>query len=208
MRLVVFGAGGGTGRLLVARAAAAGHRVVAVVRDPARLGPVPPDVTVVAVDLTDPAAVAAAVRDCDAVVSLIGPGAVRGPTTVRSDATAGIVAAMRATGVRRLVVVTAAGHTTDGDGPLVRFLLKPLLSTLLRHSFADMRRTEEIVRGSGLDWTLVRPPRLTDGPHTGTYRTEVDRNVRGGLRLSRADLADFLLGCVDSTPGRVVAVAY
>ncbi|MFG2057581.1 NAD(P)-dependent oxidoreductase [Micromonospora sp. NPDC048930] len=208
MRLAVFGASGGTGRLLVARAATAGHQVVAVVRDPARLGVVAPGVTVLPADVTDRAAVAAAVRDCDAVVSLLGPGAVRGPTTVRGDATATVVAAMRDTGVRRLVVVTAAGHTTAGDGPLVRFLLKPLLSALLRHSFADMRRTEEIVRGSGLDWTLVRPPRLTDGPATGTYRTAVDRNVRGGLRLSRADLSDVVLRCVESAPGRVVAVAY
>ncbi|MCW3842025.1 SDR family oxidoreductase [Micromonospora yasonensis] len=208
MRIAVFGASGGTGRLLVERAAAAGHQVVAVVRDPARLGAVSPDVTVVPADVTDPAAVAAAVRDCDTVVSLLGPGTVRGPTTVRSDATATIVAAMRETEVRRLVVVTAAGHTTDGDGPVVRFLLKPLLSRLLRHSFADMRRTEAIVRGSGLDWTLVRPPRLSDAPGTGRYRTAVDRNVRGGLRLSRADLADFLLRCVDSPAGRVVAIAY
>jgi putative NADH-flavin reductase len=208
VRIAVFGASGGTGRLLVERAAAAGHQVVAVVRDPAQLAAVSPEVTVVPVDVTDRAAAADTIRGCDAVVSLLGPGAVRGPTTVRSDATDTIMAAMRETGVRRLVVVTAAGHSTDGDGPATRIVLKPLLSALLRHSFADMRRTEQIVRGSGLDWTLVRPPRLTDGPHTGTYRTSVDRNVRGGLRLSRADLADFLLRCVESAPGRVVAVAY
>ncbi|SCL56098.1 Putative NADH-flavin reductase [Micromonospora eburnea] len=202
----MFGASGGTGRLLTAQAAAAGHQVVAVVRDPARVTAA--DVTVARADIMDPATFTAAIRGCDAVVSLLGPGPVRGETTLRSRGTRSIVTAMRDAGVRRLVVVTAAGHTTDGDGPLTRFVLKPVLGALLRESFADMRRAEEVVRHSGLDATVVRPPRLTDGPRTGTYRTAVGHNVRGGLRLSRADLADFLLRCADAPVGEVVAVAY
>lgn len=208
MRITVFGATGGTGRLLIGQARAAGHQVTAVVRDPARLTGTPHEVTVAQIDVMNPAAVAAAIRGCDVVVSTLGPGAVRAPTTVRSHATASIVEAMRAEGVRRLVVVTAAGITTDGDGPLTRLLLKPVLGAVLRHSFADMRRTEDVVRSSGLDWTIVRPPRLTDGPHTGSYRTAVNRNVGGGLRISRADLADCILRCVTLPVWTSVAVGY
>lgn len=74
---------------------------------------------------------------------------------------------------------------------------------MFEHATADKRRMEDVVRASGLDWTIVRPPRLTDGPRTGTYRTATDRNVRGGLRLSRADLADYVLRCLtDRGPTR------
>ncbi|MET8908912.1 NAD(P)H-binding protein [Micromonospora sp. NPDC004551] len=195
MKLAVFGASGATGRLLVEQACAAGHQVTAVVRDPDRLRRSHPLLTVLCADVTDPAQIGPAVEDADAVVSTVGPGAVRAPTTVRADAVTGIIRAMHSGSARRLIVVTAGGIVTDGDGPLTRLLLKPILGRVLRHSYADMRRTETIVRDSGLAWTIVRPPRLTDGPYTGTYRRAVNRNVRGGLSISRADLADCILRC-------------
>ncbi|NUW32328.1 SDR family oxidoreductase [Nonomuraea sp. SMC257] len=198
MRITVFGATGGTGWRVVGQALEAGHEVTAVVRDPAALerhdlrGP---RLTVVKADVMDPAAIRPAVAGHDAVVSAIGPRG-RGPTTVCADATASIIEAMEAEEVRRLVVVSASGFVREGDGPLTR-LVKPVLNRLLRHAFADMRRMEELVRASGLDWTIVRPPQLTEGPRTGSYRSAIDRNVRGGVRVSRADLADCVLRCLD-----------
>ncbi|HEX6499703.1 MAG TPA: SDR family oxidoreductase [Micromonosporaceae bacterium] len=201
MKITVFGATGGTGRLLVRQACEAGHQVTAVVRDVSRLTGAHPLLTVVQTDVTDPDALGPAVKGADAVICTLGPRGVRAPTTVRTDAVASIIRAMRAEGVHRLVVVTAAGIVTDGDGPLTRLLLKPILRRVLRYSYDDMRRTENVVRASGLRWTIVRPGRLTDGPWTGRYRRAVDRNVRGGLSISRADLADCLLRCaVDGGP--------
>jgi uncharacterized protein YbjT (DUF2867 family) len=78
---------------------------------------------------------------------------------------------------------------------------------LLKYSFADMRRTEDLVRVSGLEWTIVRPPMLTNGPRTGFYRRVVDRNVRGGIRVSRADLADCILRCVADRSPRNAAIS-
>ena len=196
MKITLFGATGGTGGQMIQQACEAGHEVTAVVRDAARLTRSHPRLTVVQADVIDPTAIAPAIAGSDAVVSVLGPREVRVPTTVRSDAVTSMVTAMHAEGVRRLIVVTAGGIVTEGDGPLMRLVLKPVLGTILKHSFADMRRTEDVVHASGLEWTILRPPRLTDGPRTASYRSATDRNVRGGIRISRADLADCILQCL------------
>jgi putative NADH-flavin reductase len=194
MRLTIFGATGGTGRCLVDQALAAGHEVTAVVRDPARL-PVPPgpQLSVVTADVFASAEIGLAVTGADAVLTALGPRG-SGPATVQRDSLRSITKAMRAAGVRRLIAVSGTIVADDGDGPLLSLLIKPLFrATFLRHVCADMRDGEAEVRGSGLDWTIVRAPALTDQPATGHYRRATDRNVARGLRLSRADLAGCLL---------------
>ncbi|GAA2719127.1 SDR family oxidoreductase [Actinocorallia aurantiaca] len=208
MRLTVFGATGGTGQHLVRQALDAGHHVTAVVRNPGGLPRHPLLETVVA-DVMDSAVIGPALTGRDAVVSALGPRG-KGETTVCSDGARSISTAMRAAGGRRLIVVTASGHIVDeGDGPFTRNLVKPLLGRFLREAFADFVRTEQVVRDSGLDWTLMRPPRLTDGDPR-PYRTAVDRNVRGGITLARADLAHAILNVLDdsTTVGRTVALGY
>lgn len=210
MKLAILGATGGTGTHLVRQACAAGHDVTAVVRNPARLGDDHPNLTVVEANLMDPAALGAAFAGHDAVISAMGSRDGRAPTTVCADSAAAIVVAMREHAIRRLVVVSNSGmHVDQSDGPMTRLVVKPLLGRILKHSFADMRRMEELVRASGLDWTIVRPPMLTNGRRTGRYRTAIDHNVRGGNRASRADLADQLLRClsVERTVRAAVAIA-
>jgi putative NADH-flavin reductase len=210
MKLVIFGATGGTGRQVVEQACAAGHVVTAVVRDPSAVTADRSNPTVVRADLMDPAAIGPAVADCDAVISAVGSREGRKPTTVCTDSAAAIIAAMREHGTQRLVVVSNSGmHVDDADGPVSRFVVKPLLGRVLKHHYTDMRRMEELVRASGVVWTIVRPPRLTNGPRTGGYRTAIGRNLRGGNRVSRADLADRLLRCLsdERTERATVAVA-
>jgi putative NADH-flavin reductase len=202
MKITIFGAAGGTGTRLLDLACAAGHEVTAVVRDPARLTGNDPHLTVVTANVMDLDAIGPVVAGRDAVVTTIGSREGRKPTTVQSDSTASIVTAMRHQGTRRLVVVSNSGMFTEGDGPLSRLVVKPILRRLLRHAWADMRRMEYIVRDSELDWTIMRPPMLTDGQRTGSYRTAADRNVRGGIRVSRADLADGILRCL-ADPGSI-----
>ncbi len=212
MRLTIFGATGGTGTQVVRQALEEGHEVTAVVRDSARLD-VPPHerLRVVTADVRDPAAVEPAIKGADAVVSALGPRG-RGPTTICTDGARAIAEAMGKAGTRRLVAVSAAGAYTDaGDGPVMRYLVKPLiLGPILKNAFADMRRCEEELRASDVDWTLVRPPQLTDRPATGRYRTAIDVNIRGGRQISRADLAACVLGLIanDSTVRHHVSVAY
>jgi putative NADH-flavin reductase len=212
MKLTIFGATGGTGSQLVQQALAAGHEVTAVVRDPSRLsaGDLRPEV--VRADVMDPAAIEQVVAGRDAVVTAIGSRTVRVPTTVCADSARSIVSAMERAGVQRLVLVSAAGLSADaGDGPVTRYVVKPLLlQRILKHPFADMRRAEEEVRASGLRWTIVRPPRLTDGARTGRYRRAEELSIRGGRSISRADLADSVLRLVEDpgTAGHVISVAY
>jgi len=201
MKLTVFGATGGTGEQVVRQACEAGDEVTAVVRDPARLRVAYPNLTVVRADVMDPASIESAIAGRDAVVTAIGPRDTK-PTTVTADSTASIVKAMAATGVRRLVTVSNSGMFTDGDDPVSRLIVKPIVWRFLKHAWNDALRAEEVVRTSDLDWTMARPPRLTDKPRTGSYRTAVGRNVLGGFTVSRADVADLILRCLGD-PGTI-----
>jgi uncharacterized protein YbjT (DUF2867 family) len=96
---------------------------------------------------------------------------------------------------------------TAGDGPVARMIVKPIVRRLLRHSFADMRGMEEVVRTSGLAWTILRPPWLTNRRPTGSYRTEANGNVRGGFQVSRTDLADCMLRCLTDQATSRVAIS-
>ncbi|GAA4904492.1 putative NADH-flavin reductase [Actinomycetospora succinea] len=205
MRIVVLGASGRTGREVVTQAVAEGHEVVAV----ARAGSdVPAGAMVVRAGFDDADALEEAVRGADAVISALG-GRGRGPTTVCTDGVSAVLAAMERTQVRRLVVVSAAGLPGEGDDLAVRWLVKPILQRVFRHPYADMARMEEIVRASDRDWTIVRPPQLTDGPRTGSYRRALDRHLAGGHRVARADLAAELLRLTreGDAVGHLVAVA-
>jgi putative NADH-flavin reductase len=199
MRLTIFGATGGTGTRLVEQALAAGHEVTAVVRDPARLTvPAQRRLRIVTADVMDPAAIQPAVAGADAVLSALGPRG-GGPTTVCQDSARSIIKAMQACGVHRLLAITGSMVTDAGDGPIARYMGKPLTRRLLRHTYADFRHAEDEIRASDLDWTILRPPSLTNKAALGSYRTAIDRNVRRGLTISRADLAAHMLILLDDT---------
>jgi putative NADH-flavin reductase len=166
MRLTVFGASGRTGRRLVEQALHAGYHLTAVVRDPARL-PVRHDrLQVLAADLLDATAIQPAVAGADAVAPALGPRSYWQASSIISAGTASILDAMRATGTSRLVVVSAAPVATDDHGTTLFYRL--LVGPLLRLGYADMAAMEDTTRRSGTDWTILRPPRLTNGPRTGT----------------------------------------
>lgn len=209
MRLTIFGATGGTGTQLVRQALDAGHEVTAVVRDPARLTvPEHAGLRVVRADVMDPDATVTAVEGTGAVLSALGHRR-SAPAHVCAEGVRNILAAMDKTGVRRLAVISAAGAYNDPGDPLVtRLVAKPLLQRLLREQFADAHEMDRQVRASGTEWTIVRPPQLTNGPLRGRYRTAVDRLV--GRRISRADLAHAILAALGDpgTIGHTLGVGY
>jgi uncharacterized protein YbjT (DUF2867 family) len=84
----------------------------------------------------------------------------------------------------------------------MRHLLSPLVTAALRDLYQDLALMEDMLAGSGLEWTVVRPPRLTDGPRTGAYRTAYGRNLRRGLTVSRADVAHLMLAAL-TRPGTI-----
>jgi putative NADH-flavin reductase len=220
MKLTIFAATGGIGRHLVGQALAAGHDVTAVARNPAAL---PAEVRTVRADLATapPADLATAVSGADAVLSALGPRS-KADYGIAATGTRAIAGAMQAAGVRRVVVVSAAPVGTlatprrprppkhdPGDGFVMRHLLSPLVTAALRDRYADLALMEDILAGSGLDWTAVRPPRLTNGPETGTYRTAHGRNLRRGLTVSRADVAHLMLAVLGQpeTIGQTIGIA-
>ncbi|MBB5854450.1 NAD(P)-dependent oxidoreductase [Amycolatopsis umgeniensis] len=192
MKLTVFGATGGVGSEVVKQALAAGHHVTAVVRDPSRLKVEGELLEVVVAGLSEHGALTEAVSGRDVVISALGARD-RAPTTVVTDGANAAVTAMRSAGNRRLLLVSASGAFVDGDAFFTRNFVKPLLGKLLKHAFADMVAAERVVRASDLDWTIVRPPRLLNGPHTGAIAVRTDGNVRGSYSIDRADVADYLL---------------
>ncbi len=220
MKLTIFAATGGIGRQILEQAIAAGHDVTAVVRDPKKLSE---QVRVVRADLAaaDPAALESAIDEAGAVLSGLGPRS-NAEAGVAAQGTQAIVRAMQATGVRRIVVVSAAPIGTvpspgrpkpprhdPGDGFFMRHLFSPLGKAALRTHYADLARMEDVLRESGLDWTIVRPPRLTDKPLTGIYRTAYGQNLRGGWSVPRADVAHLMLRVLDQpeTIKQVVGIA-
>jgi putative NADH-flavin reductase len=197
MNLTVFGASGRTGRLLL-DLALPHHTVTALVRDPAKLDLQHPNLRVVQGDLGDPARVAEAIAGADAVVSVAGK-----TKTSRHDLLAvsarHIVSGMREHGVTRLVTLLGAGVSDPGDLPpsLGRRFMLGLMGLAAKGMVEDASQHAETLRESGLDWTIVRPPRLTDGAASGELR-------HGYLSLgpmnsiSRADLAAFILDLATS----------
>jgi putative NADH-flavin reductase len=221
MHLTIVAATGGIGRELLRQALAAGHEVIAVVRDPSKITD---PVQVVRVDLADadPAALQSAVKGADAILSGLG---------ARSTAEAGvawrgtqaIVDAAEALTVRRLIVVSAAPIGTvpsparphpprhdPGDGFFMRHLGAPFARTMFRTHYEDLARMEDVVRASDLEWTIARPPKLSNKARTGRYRTALGHNVRGGFSISRADVAHQMLHSLDQpeTVRQVVGMAY
>lgn len=192
MKLVVFGATGGAGSEIVEQALAAGHQVTAFVRNPAKLNLRHDNLTLFQGDVMDAAAVEQAIAGQEAVISALGP--TRPPVAgMMETAARNIVAAMNKHGVRRLISTTGAGVRDPQDQPkLFDHLMMGLLRLLAKDVLADSAANGAVLRGSNLDWTIVRFPRLTNGPHTGKYRAGyVGKD--SGSQLSRADGAEFVL---------------
>ncbi len=192
MKLTIFGASGRTGQHLLRQALQDGHQVTALVRDPAKISAQKDRLTLVQGSLTDPACLDRAIAGADAVISVLGPAHNR-PTFDISQGMQAILAAMQKHGVCRLVITAGAGVGDPGDRPgLFNRLMNVLLKAAAKNVYEDMRRSVALVRASGLDWTVVRVPMLTDAPATG--RVQVGMVGAGmGPRITRADLANFLL---------------
>lgn len=189
MRLLILGATGGTGRAFIRQAIEHGHAITALVRSPQKLAALADRISIRQGDPRSAADLRAVLPGHDAVVSALGPPG-PGPTTILRDGARSTVEGMRATGLRRIIVVSAAVLFDD-----LGFLGGLLRRTLLKNVAADSAEMEHIVTASGLDWTIARPPRLTNGPLTGRYRVADERLPEQSAlaSISRADVAHFLL---------------
>ncbi len=186
MKIAILGASGATGQLIVQQALDAGHTVRALVRDPKKLTATHPSLEIVVGDATRGEDVNRLVAGCDAVLSALGPSSTQ--VDVGSHAAEHVIAA----GVRRYVVISGAGLDVPGDhkdliGRIVSFFVRTLTPAM----FQDKVREHALLAASGVAWSLVRPPRLTNNPPAGAFKT--DLRCCPGSSVSRADLATFVL---------------
>jgi putative NADH-flavin reductase len=195
MKLIVFGATGGTGKQLVEQALEQGHLVTAFVRDPSRLGIMHSNLTIATGDVLDASSIIPAMQGQDAVLCAIGSPANK-IGKIRSTGTQHIIQAMKATGVRRLICQTSLGYgdskkLLDQTPFIFKYIVVPFI---LKKGFADHALQEEYIKQSQLDWIIARPGNLTDGARTGVYKKGfpvTEKNLQ--MKISRADVADFML---------------
>ena len=193
MNLLIIGATGGTGRALVEQGLERGHQVTAFVRNPARLAIRHERLVIARGDVLDPASVEAAVHGQDAVLCALGHKRWFYPTRILSGGTRNLIHAMESQGVRRLVCETTLG-IGDTWGRMGAYYTLFVGVFILPFYFFDKVRQERLIRRSSLDWVIVRPGALTNGPKRGRLRH--GPNVGHWLwtvRISRADVADFML---------------
>jgi len=196
MKLVVLGATGGTGVEIVRQALERGHLLTTLVRSPDRLKPFGSRITIKQGDLLSSVDLQQVMQGQDAVVSAFGP---RVPVS-KADAhllerfAAAVTTAMARAGVSRVVVESVAFLFKNSIVPPA-YLLGRLL---FPRTVVDASAMERIFAGSELDWTMVRPPELTDKPYTGRYRVGEGRLPAFGFKISRADVADFMIRSVEN----------
>lgn len=223
LKLTIVAATGGVGSEILKQAVNAHHEITAVMRNPKKLLGTVPDLQVITANLAaaEPKTIETAIAGADAVLSGLGASS-NAEAGIAAQGTRAIVDAMRATNVRRIVVISAApvatmpspGRTNPGcdpgDGFLMRYVLTPFIQLVLRKVYEDHVLMEQILRDSDLDWTIFRPPQLINKPLSGKYRTALGQNLRGGFQISRADLAHAMLMSLNhpETIRQTVGIAY
>ena len=192
MKLLLFGATGGTGREILSQGLAAGHHITAFVRNPTAIT-IKDDKLLVTKkgDLADQRAIEDALRGKDAVISALGNKtgmALRQPNTIISDGLRNILRGMNATNVSRLIFITSFGVSDTIVLPEKLFI-----KIFLKNIFADIPLQESLIKQSSLEWTIVRPARFVNGQKTGSYKSGENLPIGLFSKISRADVADFIL---------------
>ena len=210
MKIVVFGASGRTGRLLVEGALARGHQVTAFVRAPDDLGALRDRVQIVRGEILDGGAVSDAVDGQEAALVALADPSAKAAAQEAAGGTLNVVRSMQRYGVRRLVVLSSASVAPPDEPGHPGFFARLLVPGSRSSAVGELRRMEISVRQSKLDWTLVRAAHLVDGQAQGVYRAEPGYSPPGGKKISRADVAAFMLDELErpDNVAHALAIAY
>jgi putative NADH-flavin reductase len=201
-RLLVIGANGGIGRQCIEIALKAGHKVTAILRNPANLSLAHHNLDVVRGDIMHPETFEKYLTSTDAVISAIG---VKGgllsdkPTTLYSQGNANLLTTMSKMGVSRVFFISASAIEISPVLPFfIRLVAKYIVQNLLRNMYDDLRKMEKLVKESDSTWTIMRPPQLNDKPVTGNYRFAINNFLKNCLSISRADVAHFIINNISN----------
>ena len=208
MRLLIFGATGGTGRNAVSQALEKGYHITAFVRDPTALAIKNKNLTLIQGNVLNLKDVQEAVKGQDIVISVLGnktKDALWKSSTIISDGVKNIIAAMKTNKVKRLLFVASFGVNTNIFLPEKLFI-----RIVLKNIFADIPKQEALIKASGSDWTIVHPARLINTPRTGKYQHGVDLPIGLSSKIARSDVADFLLKSIEDTAvvGKTITLSY
>lgn len=210
MNIFLFGATGGTGNEILAKLLEQKHQVFVLARNPEALNIAHDNLTIIKGNIYNPETYQDELRQCDLVISALGTGTSRKPTEIYSKGGQQIISAMQKANVKRLITLTAgAFDPTDPAtrGVIVKYIVQPLFKNI----YSDMQKWETILENSkSIDWTIVRPSRLINGKAKGKYRVQIDHCPKGGSKISRSDLADFIVKQIrsDKYIHKKVALAY
>lgn len=198
MKILVVGATGGTGRCVVETALRAGHAVTAFARTPEKVTTQHERLRVVKGDVLQGDTVLPAMEGQRAVICALGPAAGMAPGSIISEGSRNIIHAMAQAGVRRLVFESGI-MVGEGRGlNAINRLLLAIFRNLNRALYEDKLRAEKLIRESGLDWVIVRPPKLKHMPGRGLFRVGKDLDVNLPAGLAHADVAEFMVKSVES----------
>jgi putative NADH-flavin reductase len=195
--ILIIGAAGGIGRQCVEVALAQGHHVTAVVRNPSKLAITHDHLKVVKGDINDPGSFAKYLKNIDVAISAIGVSGGLGsdkPTTLYSRGAAHLLQAVEKAQVPRAFFISASALEVSPVIPFfTRLIVKYVIQKLLKHMYADLRVMENVIKMSNVNWTIIRPPQLTDKPLTSKYRIAINTFLKSCLKISRADVAHFMI---------------
>ncbi|MEO5979330.1 MAG: SDR family oxidoreductase [Chryseolinea sp.] len=198
LNILVIGANGGIGAQVVRRALSQGHSVTAILRNPDKLLVNHDELTIVQGDILRPDQIQSVFMDKDVVISAIGSNS-RKRTSLYSDGARHILEAMNVAGITRCFFISASGLDVNPSfNFFLKWVTKNILQLILKEMYKDLVDMEVIIKSSPLHWTIVRPPRLTNGKAKGECRFSVDGYLAHGTEISRADLAYFILDNIDN----------
>jgi putative NADH-flavin reductase len=209
MKLIIFGSTGGSGIQIVRQALYAGHTVTAIARNPAAVTIQHPNLSVIKADVLQLPTFEDIMRQQDAVLSALGFRKLK-DEMVYSQGIYNITAAMHKYGLKRIICVSASAVETSPKLSFIVRMLTKLLQLILKKPYADVLRMEQQLKETNLDWTVVRPPRLTNGKLKARYRFAVNDWLPHCTSISRADLAHFMLQHINdgNTYRSIIEVAY
>jgi len=195
--ILVFGASGGTGLEVVEQALEAGHKVTAILRQPDKFPIRHEQLRIIKGDVLNPLSYEKTLFGMDVVISCLGTRN-REATVVYSQGVTNIIQAMQKVDIDRIICLSAgAVEIAPNTSFLMKFLMKNILQKLFKYNYADMLLMEGVLRGSNLNWTVIRPPRLLNGDRTGKYRISINEFIPHMSSLTRADLADYIIHHLD-----------
>nr|WP_294941751.1 SDR family oxidoreductase [uncultured Mucilaginibacter sp.] len=209
-KIVIFGASGGTGKQVVAMALQQGFEVTTIIRNPDAFYIQHPNLKIAKGDILAPSTFKNKLQGQDAVISCLGVPKIQ-ETTLYSAGIRNIVQSMQEVGLDRILCISSGAlDIPPGSSFIMRFLLKNVLQRIYKPIYTDMRLMEDTLKASGLNWTIVRAPKLTDGKNKGRNRNITGQPLKGIPQISRADLAGYLLEHLDdlSVFKQTVDVAY